>query len=122
MLPGHYLVAENGEVEARRYWDVRYEIDWEHSASYFEHRLRELLNESMALHLRADVPIGSYISGGIDSSLMAILAAKSDAQNRLGFHGRFTEHSGYDESEYARLAARQSAAELNVLDISAERL
>ena len=32
LLPGHYLVAENGRIEIRRYWDVRYEIDWEHSA------------------------------------------------------------------------------------------
>ena len=119
LLPGHYLVAENSKVETKRYWDVRYEIDREHSAPYFERRLRELLNESMALHLRADVPVGSYISGGIDSSLMAILAAKVDPQNRQVFHGRFTEYPGYDESDYARLAAAQSASKLNVVDISA---
>lgn len=80
LLPGHYLIVDNGSIQTKRYWDVRYEIDWEHSALYFEHRLRELLYESMAFHLRADVPIGSYISGGIDSSLMAILAAKVDPQ------------------------------------------
>ena len=119
LLPGHCLVAESGRIEIKRYWDVRYEIDWEHSAPYFERRLRELLNESMALHLRADVPVGSYISGGIDSSLMAILAAKVDPQNRLGFHGRFIDYPGYDELDYAQLAAAQSAAELNVIDISA---
>ena len=120
LLPGHYLMVDNGSTQTKRYWDVRYEIDWEHSALYFEHRLRELLNESMALHLRADVPIGSYISGGIDSSLMAILAAKVDPQNRLGFHGRFTDYPGYDELEYARFAARESTAELSILDISAD--
>jgi asparagine synthase (glutamine-hydrolysing) len=119
LLPGHRLVAENARIEIKRYWDVRYEIDWDHSVPYFERRLRELLHESMALHLRADVPVGSYISGGIDSSLMAILAAKVDSQNRLGFHGRFTEYPGYDESGYARLAAKQSAAELNVIDVTA---
>jgi asparagine synthase (glutamine-hydrolysing) len=118
--PGHCLLVEKGRIEIRRYWDVRFEIDWMHSAAYFEHRLRELLNESILLHLRADVPIGSYISGGIDSSLMAILAAKVDTRNRLAFHGRFLDHSGYDESSYAQLAAEQSAAELNVIDISAE--
>jgi asparagine synthase (glutamine-hydrolysing) len=120
LLPGHYLVAEDGRIETRRYWDVRYQLDWEHSAPYFENRLRELLNESMALHLRADVPIGSYISGGIDSSLMAILAAKVDPQNRQGFHGRFTDHAGYDESGYAQLAAGQSTANLTILDINAD--
>jgi asparagine synthase (glutamine-hydrolysing) len=119
LLPGHYLVAENGRIEIKRYWDVHYRIDWEHNVRYFEQRLRELLTESMALHLRADVPIGSYISGGIDSSLMAVLAAKVDPRNRIGFHGRFTEYPGYDESAYAQLAARQSAAELKVIDIDA---
>ena len=106
LLPGHYLTAENGRIDIKRYWDVRYEIDWNHSPAYLEHRLRELLNESMALHLRADVPIGSYISGGIDSSLMAILAAKVDPQNSMGFHGRFTEYPGYDESELCAARGR----------------
>jgi asparagine synthase (glutamine-hydrolysing) len=119
LLPGHVLLAENGRITIKRYWDVRYEIDWRHSAPYFEHRLGELLNESMSLHLRADVPIGSYISGGIDSSLMAILAAKVDQQNRLGFHGRFTEYPGYDESNYAAQAAGQASSALNVIDIGA---
>ena len=38
--PGHALVAENGEIEVRRYWDVHYEIDFDHTASYFERRLQ----------------------------------------------------------------------------------
>ena len=66
LLPGHYLVAENGRVEVKRYWDVRYNVDWDHSSVYFERRLAELLDESMTMHLRSDVPVGSYISGGID--------------------------------------------------------
>lgn len=117
--PGHVLVAENGEVSIRRYWDVHYNIDWDHTPSYFEARLRELLSDSLTLHLRSDVPIGTYISGGIDSSLMAILAAKSDPQNRHGFHGRFTDYFGYDESKYAELAAAKSGIELHTLDITA---
>ena len=67
------------------------------------------------MHLRADVPVGSYIPAAIDSSLMAILPAKVDPQNRQSFHGRFTEYPGYDESAIARLAAAQSRrAKLNV--------
>lgn len=119
LLPGHYLIVENGTVAVRRYWDVRYEIDWEHSPVYFERRLRELLQESMLLHLRSDVPVGSYISGGVDSSLMSILAADADSQNRMGFHGRFMEYPGYDESRYAAFAAEKSGSDLRVVDITA---
>lgn len=119
LAPGHMLVVENGSFSVRRYWDVRYEIDYSHTASYFEERLRELVNDSVAVHLRSDVPVGAYISGGVDSSLMARLAAKADAQNRLGFHGRFTDYPGYDESRYAKLAAQQSGINLHTCDITA---
>lgn len=119
LLPGHSLVLEGGKIAIRRYWDVRYEVDWDHSAPYFESRMRDLLNDSIGVHLRSDVPVGAYVSGGIDSSLVAILAAKIDSKNRLGFHGRFTAHPGYDESRYARLAAEKSDSSLHIRDITA---
>lgn len=119
LLPGHSLTVENGTVKVRRYWDVRYEIDFDHSPRYFQNRLVELLDESVSLHLRSDVPVGAYISGGIDSSLMAVLASRGGAGLK-GFHGRFTEFPGYDESHYARLAGEATGADLHVLDITAD--
>jgi asparagine synthase (glutamine-hydrolysing) len=119
LLPGHALSIENGEVRVWRYWDVRYQIDFDHSARYFEHRLTELLNDTVSAHLRSDVPVGAYVSGGIDSSLIAILAGKTDRGVHEYFHGRFTEYPGYDESDYAEAVAAKTAARLNVIDITA---
>lgn len=119
LLPGHVLVAERGKVEVRRYWDVDYEIDWDHSPQYFYRRMRELLDDSVDVHLRSDVPIGGYMSGGIDSSLISILASKRSHQNRLFFHGKFTDHPGYDESRFADIAARSALGELHQIDITA---
>ena len=119
LLPAHSLIAENGRVEIKRYWDVHYDIDWSHKPAYFEGRLRELISDSMAMHLRSDVPVGAHISGGIDSSLVSILASRADPRNREAFHGRFLEYPGYDESPYAQLAADRSGATLNVVDITA---
>lgn len=116
--PGHLLIVENGQLVVRRYWDVHYNIDYHHTEVYFEERLRELVNDSVAVHLRADVPVGAYISGGIDSSLMAKLAVRSDAQNRHGFHGRFTDYPGYDESDYAELVASEAKIQLHTRDIT----
>ncbi|MFC6448003.1 asparagine synthase (glutamine-hydrolyzing) [Shinella zoogloeoides] len=120
LSPGHMLVVEDGKVKVRRYWDVRYEVDEDHSPAWFEKRLRGILDDSMRMHLRSDVPVGAYVSGGIDSSLMGVLAARHDGANRLAFNGRFTEYPGYDESGYARLAADAMGGELHVADIGHE--
>jgi len=105
LLPGHALTVEDGRLSVWRYWDVAYDIDYEHSPRYFQERLRELLEDSVRLHLRSDVPVGAYLSGGIDSSLIAILAGKTGNGVHEYFHGRFTEFPGYDESNYAAVAA-----------------
>jgi len=119
LLPGHALAVENGQITVWRYWDVSFEIDWDHSPAYFHRRLRELLEDSVALHGRSDVPVGSYISGGIDSSLMYKLARKNASASELGFHGRFMEYPGYDESQYAEAAARHGHGKLHTIDIEA---
>ncbi len=119
LLPGHALSLEGGQVKVWRYWDVAYDIDYDHNARYFQNRLTELVHDSLRLHLRSDVPVGSYVSGGIDSSLVAILAAQVDPANRHAFHGKFTEFPGYDESSYAGLAAERAGSTLHVIDIKA---
>ena len=120
LLPGHALLVENGSVRTWRYWDVRYEIDFDHSPGYFSRRLNELLEDSLDVHLRSDVPVGSYLSGGIDSSLVSILLARRDPSNHLAFHGKFTQFPGYDESGYARLVSEAAGSSLHEIDITAD--
>jgi asparagine synthase (glutamine-hydrolysing) len=120
LLPGHCLVASGAEIRIKRYWDVQYEVDFDHSPRFFEARFKELLSDSMDVHLRADVPIGGYVSGGLDSSLVALLASRHDHRNRQAFHGRFMEHPGYDESRYASEVADLAGMSLDMIDITAE--
>jgi asparagine synthase (glutamine-hydrolysing) len=119
LLPGHALVVEDGAVRVWRYWDVHYDIDTDHNARYFERRLVELFDDSVRLHLRSDVPVGAYVSGGVDSSLIAILAGATEGGVANCFHGRFTEFPGYDESEYAAISAERAGARLHIIDITA---
>ena len=100
--PGHYVVVRDGTVTVTKYWDVCYEIEYGKSTEYFETRLRELLNDSVAMHLRSDVEVGSYLSGGVDSSLIYGLASKQSGYGLKAFHGRFLGFDGFDESDYAR--------------------
>jgi asparagine synthase (glutamine-hydrolysing) len=120
LLPGHTAFVNSDGVRVSRYWDVHYEIDFDHTSAYFGQRLRELLDDSIRLHLRSDVPVGSYVSGGIDSSLMHIVARSIDPGNHLAFHGRFLDYPGYDESRYAELAVARSRGQLHVVDITAD--
>ena len=120
LMPGHLLFVKNGEVCIKKYWDVEYNIDYDHSSQYFYNTLRELLDDSVDVHLRADVPVGGYMSGGIDSSLISILAAKYSSNNRDFFHGKFTDHPGYDESHHAEVAAEAAGGNLHQVDITAD--
>jgi len=120
LLPGHLLAMENGRVEIKRYWDIDYNVDFDHTATYFVRRLQELMQDSVEVHLRSDVPVGSYLSGGIDSSLMALLAAKISPDNNKSFHGKFTQYPGYDESDHAKVVAQRAGNTLHQIDITAE--
>ncbi len=119
LLPGHALVVENGGIRVWRYWDVRYEIDYDHSPRYFANRLVELLDDSVAMHLRSDVPVGSYVSGGLDSSLIAILAGQTARGLGDCFHGRFAGLPGYDESNFAVAAVARAGGRLHIANITA---
>ena len=117
LLPAHQLTIHDGNISIKKYWDVKYEIDYDHSEKFFENRVRELIEESVDMHMRSDVPVGSYVSGGIDSSLIHILAEKHGGQKGQAFNGRFCDYEGYDESSYAELAAVKSGQALNITDI-----
>ncbi len=119
LLPGHLLRVEGGHVVTSRYWDVQYDVDFDRSPAYFERRFTELLSDSMQVHLRSDVPVGGYVSGGLDSSLVALMASKLDHRSRDAFHGRFLEFPGYDESGYAKTVTDLADMSLHMVDITA---
>lgn len=119
LAPGHVLVAKNGTIETRRYWEVWYDLDFDHTAKYFEERIHALLDESVQLHLRSDVPIGACVSGGLDSSIIASLAAQRQGEGFQGFTGKFPLGPAYDESRYAQDLAKWRGFELHETEITA---
>jgi asparagine synthase (glutamine-hydrolysing) len=120
LMPGHRMVIAGGNVTIERYWDIRYDIDYSHHARYFQDRVHDLVNESASLHLRSDVEIGSYVSGGVDSTLIGVLASKQNKGSLKAFHGRFLEYPGYDESSYAKDAVEAMGGELFISDITSK--
>lgn len=104
--PGHYMTGQGAKILGDRcYWDTHYQIDPYHTEAYFREELLALLQDSVRLQIRSDVPLGGYLSGGIDSSLVCRLASGHLDQAMPMFHGRFAEGPQYDESPYARSLA-----------------
>ncbi len=92
------------------YWSMSFEIDMHHTEGYFRDTLLGLLQDSVRLQLRSDVPVGAYLSGGLDSSIVSVLAAKNYGPGFSVFSGRFLESPAYDESRYARNVAETIGA------------
>ena len=106
--PGHVLVAQGDHVEITRYWDWDFEpdaIDHARSAESHAEELRSLLIDAVRLQLRADVPVGAYLSGGLDSSIItAIIKTLTDTPLR-SFSLAFAD-AEFDEREFQQAMVR----------------
>jgi asparagine synthase (glutamine-hydrolysing) len=100
--PAHILVASQDRVSIERYWHVplyRKDQYLDLSAEQTAQRVEELLREAVRIRLRADVPVGCYLSGGLDSSIVTALVAKCFNQDVCTFGIRF-EDEVYDEGQF----------------------
>jgi asparagine synthase (glutamine-hydrolysing) len=120
MPAAHFAYIYPGrEPHMERYWEVHYDIDYDHTETWFTERLRYLLNDSVRVHMRADVEVGGYVSGGVDSSLLASIARKVRPEGPFkAFNGRFLDGPSFDESRYAKSLADEQNMQLHVADIT----
>lgn len=104
---GHSLVLQDGQISISRYWQLELpnEENWirgdEREAAA---QLLDLLDDATRIRLRADVPVGAYLSGGLDSTLIAALAGKSVGDKLKTFSIAFRD-AAFDESSYQREAS-----------------
>ncbi|MGA1874005.1 MAG: asparagine synthase (glutamine-hydrolyzing) [bacterium] len=104
--PGHFLVVNNqGEVHHQQYWNFEYRSKINLSGEdEYQEMLLEKLTRSVQRRLISDVPLGSFLSGGIDSSMIVSLMKKLDQGRVDSFHIGFREKS-FDESIFAHTVA-----------------
>jgi asparagine synthase (glutamine-hydrolysing) len=107
LQPGHTIeVSESGSVELQQYWDVPQNVEQQgYSEKYYVDTYRELLEESVTKHLMSDVPLGIFLSGGLDSSTITALVSKSRKEPIETFA------VGYDEGAYSELPFARAVAE-----------
>jgi len=100
--PGHYLRASKGRIVINKYWDIPLYPPQEHldlPVEEISQQVQELLRDAVRIRLRADVPVGCYLSGGLDSSGVTALVVKNFDSNVRTFGIRF-EQSTFDEGKY----------------------
>lgn len=105
--PGHYMYVADGAVEQRQYWDIESNIDDE-PLSYreAERETESLLLDSVTKRLMSDVPLGLFLSGGIDSSLIAVL------MHRIVGDGIKTFSIGFHEKEFSELPYARTVSKM----------
>jgi asparagine synthase (glutamine-hydrolysing) len=99
--PGHFLLLSGGKIRVERYWSLDFTVEpaGQRSADDYQEEFESLLIDASRIRLRADVPVGAYLSGGLDSSLTTALIRKY-AGNRLETFSIAFENPLYDESQF----------------------
>jgi asparagine synthase (glutamine-hydrolysing) len=104
--PGHLLTVEDGgEPVIRPYWDLSFEPKLAQSEDALLDELEARLEETLRLHMVSDVPVGAFLSGGLDSSLLVAMLAKRVGVKNLPTFTVGVPHPKYDEAPHARAIA-----------------
>ena len=112
--PASWLRWRSGELQVSRYWELPRKIPDEISREEIIERVDAAMRESVRRQLVSDVPLGAFLSGGIDSGLMVHYMAEASSAPPETFTMAFTQE-GYDESKYARLVAEAHGCRHHVL-------
>ncbi|MFZ0772493.1 MAG: asparagine synthase (glutamine-hydrolyzing) [Candidatus Sulfotelmatobacter sp.] len=119
---GHTLeLTKDGRAVIRRYWDLSVAEDPEpRERAYYVQRYRELLEDAVSSHLMSDVPLGVFLSGGLDSSAVAALTAKSRREPIQTFSVGYAEQA-YSELPYARIVSDHIGSQHHEVQVTREQ-
>ena len=120
VLPGHYIEYDHRSLSKHRYWKLNTSFKSKLSFEKSLDKLDSLLNSSVKTRLIADVPVGLFLSGGIDSSLIAYYAKKFN-NDITTFTVKFSNQS-YDESNYAKIVSEHLGLKNRSISISNQEL
>ncbi len=117
--PAHRLVWERGVVSVERYWSLAYRPKWSRSRESAIAGLRSVIEEAVRLRMVSDVPLGAFLSGGIDSSIVVAVMSQLSTQSVRTFTIGFDDEE-YTEVQYARQVAERYATDHREFTVRAE--
>lgn len=112
LSPGHYMVIDIHTLKSTKvkYWTPNFSIDRFHTEEYFILELKHLIEDTINIQLRSDVPVGTYLSGGLDSSIVTMIASRLLSGQINTFSGAFREGTEFDETEFVHEVVKASNA------------
>ncbi|MGE3777929.1 MAG: asparagine synthase (glutamine-hydrolyzing), partial [Pirellulaceae bacterium] len=115
--PGHYAVWQDGRLEVAPYWCPDFSHEQEITEGEAAERLRAVLESAVTMRMRSDVPLGAFLSGGVDSSLIVALMQKNSARPVQTFSIGFPV-AEYNETQYARQVARRWQTDHHEMEVT----
>jgi asparagine synthase (glutamine-hydrolysing) len=123
--PGHYMQVKNGKIKVEQYWRMEFSQQPESGSNHFAQKVEEfedLLKDAVRIRLRADVPVGAYLSGGLDSSVTTALIHEIDPgvlnTFSIGFKDKVFDETAYQLECSRYFDTNHTAIECTADDIS----
>lgn len=105
LMPGQFGTIDlAGNLKISTYWDLHFNYA-SRSVDEFKADILSVIQDAVRVHCRSDVKIGAYLSGGLDSTVISVLAAQTLQQQLTTFTGKFNEDKYFDESQYSRIVS-----------------
>lgn len=119
ILPGHCAILDtNNILSIKQYWNIPHQSVIDYGEEYYLEKINDLLVDSLSLRLRSDVPLGVFLSGGLDSSAVVALLSEKIQSRLKTFSVSFDFGEKYDESKYADLVSKRFNTEHHKIVIS----
>lgn len=122
LLPGHSMVIDQGNhIDITQYWDLHFKEEQDKGFDHYLIETQALLNNSIDLRLRSDVPLGIFLSGGVDSSAVVGLLAERVDEPLKTFSIAYDFGDKFDETKYAQMVAKKFNTEHHEIKISPQQ-
>lgn len=117
--PGHFFILKNGKLVINKYWELDYSKKLQYSEDEWIEILEKKIEDSVKARMVSDVPIGSFLSGGIDSSAVTAIMARSLSKRIKTFSVGFSDPT-FDETNYAKIVAKMYHTDHSYIKITAK--